>query len=130
MINKNVNIDNLKDIFNEYKDNYNPIINEFTKIYTYEIDNEVVSFLIFSIMYEKCEIIDIYVKESYRRKGIAVSLINEILKDYNVENITLEVSSINNSAINLYEKLGFKKVAIRKNYYENSDGILMLKEIR
>ena len=130
MINKSININDLNEIFNQYKDNYKPIINEFTKVYTYEIDNEVVAFLIFSIMYEKCEIIDIYVKDNYRRKGIAISLISEIIKDYDIENITLEVSSINDSAINLYEKLGFKKVAIRKNYYDNCDGILMLKEIR
>ena len=130
MINKNIDINDLNEIFNQYKDNYKPIVNEFTKIYTYEIDNDVVGFIIFSIMYEKCEIIDIYVKDNYRRKGIAISLINEIIKDYDIENITLEVSSINDSAINLYEKVGFKKVAIRKNYYDNCDGILMLKEIR
>ena len=32
--------------------------------------------------------------------------------------------------IDLYEKLGFKKIAVRKNYYKDSDGILMLKEVR
>ena len=130
MINKNVDINNLDYIFSEYKKDYNPIVNEFTKIYTYEINNEVCAFIIFSIMYEKCEIIDIFVLNQYRRKGLASLLINEILKDNNIENITLEVSSLNTSAINLYKKLGFKEVAIRKNYYENCDGILMLKEVR
>ena len=37
---------------------------------------------------------------------------------------------LNKSAINLYEKLGFKKITVRKNYYKDSDGILMLKEVR
>ena len=130
MIIKNIDINLLSDIFKEYKDKYNPIINEFTKIYAYKIDNKIVSFLIFNIMYDKCEIIDIFVSNSYRRKYIAQSLINEISKDYTIDNITLEVSEKNLGAIKLYEKVGFKKVAIRKNYYKDSDGLLMLKEIR
>ena len=39
----------------------------------------------------------------------------------------LEVSEENKSAINLYKKCGFNKAAIRKNYYKNSNGILMMK---
>ena len=130
MIEKNIDRKKLNNIFNEYKENYSPIINEYTKIYSYIVDNVVVGFLIFTIMYEKCEIIDIFVKKDYRNKKIAQSLINEIVSDYNLENMTLEVSDKNIPAINLYEKLGFKKVAIRKDYYKDSDGILMLKEIR
>jgi ribosomal-protein-alanine N-acetyltransferase len=130
MINKNVNIDSLDDIFNEYKEDYFPVISDFTKIYTYYIDNKIVAFLIFNILYEKCEIVDIFVKPDYRRKNIASLLINEILNDYKLENITLEVSSNNLSALKLYEKLNFKSVAKRKNYYKDSDAILMLKEVR
>lgn len=130
MIEKNIDIDKLKDIFKRYKENYNPIINEYTKIYTYTVDKKIVAFLIFTVMYEKCEIVDIFVDKEYRNKKIAQNLINEITKDYNIENITLEVSQINIPAINLYEKLDFKKCAIRKNYYKDSNGILMLKEIR
>ena len=130
MIEKEINLNKLKNIFNEYKENYNPIINEYTKIYTYTMDKKVVAFLIFTIMYDKCEIIDIFVKSDYRNKKIAQMLINELSSDYNLDNITLEVSESNIPAINLYEKLGFKKVATRKNYYKDSNGILMLKEIR
>ena len=130
MINKNVDINNLSDIFFKYKNNYKPIINDFTKIYTYEINNQIVAFIIFSIMYEKCEIIDIFVLENYRRNGLASKLINEIMEDNKLENITLEVSKLNTNAINLYKKIGFIEVAVRKNYYDNSDGILMLKEVR
>ena len=130
MIIKNNDINLLKNIFNEYKDNYYPNISDFTKIYTYTVENEIVGFLVFDIIYEKCEIIDIYVSKDYRGKNIAYELISEIEKDFNIENITLEVSSNNISAINLYKKLNFKEVAIRKNYYNDSDAILMLKEIR
>lgn len=130
MIEKNTSVIDLKDIFNEYKENYNPILNEYTKIYTYTVDNDINAFLIFTIMYDKCEIVDIFVRKEFRNKKIAQNLINEVIKDYKLDNITLEVSDKNIPAIKLYEKLGFKKVAIRKNYYKDADGILMLKEIR
>ena len=38
---------------------------------------------------------------------------------------TLEVKINNYIAINLYQKYGYKKVAIRKGYYNGVDGILM-----
>lgn len=44
-----------------------------------------------------------FVLKEYRNKGIASKLINEITNDYAVDNITLEVSMLNKSAINLYE---------------------------
>ena len=130
MIIKKNDINLLKNIFNEYKDNYYTNISDFTKIYTYTVENKIVGFLVFDIIYEKCEIIDIYVSKDYRGQNIAYKLISEVEKDFNIENITLEVSSNNISAINLYKKLNFKEVAIRKNYYNDSDAILMLKEIR
>lgn len=130
MINKETSIDDLKDILNEYKNNIDIVSSEFLKIYSYVVDNNIVSFIIFNIMYEKCEIVHIFTKEEYRRRQIAQKLILEILNDFSLENITLEVSEKNLFAIKLYEKLGFKKVAIRKNYYNDSNGILMLKEVR
>ena len=130
MIQKETNIELCREIFDDYKENYNPIINEFTKIYTYSVEEKIVGFVIFNVIYEKCEIIDIFVKEEYRNNSIAQNLIKEILKDFDVENITLEVSKNNKPAINLYEKLGFKAVATRKNYYSDADGLLMLKEVR
>lgn len=130
MINKETSIDDIKDILNEYKNNIDIVSSEFLKIYSYVVDNNIVSFIIFNILYEKCEIVHIFTKEEYRRRQIAQKLILEILNDFSLENITLEVSEKNLFAIKLYEKLGFKKVAIRKNYYNDSNGILMLKEVR
>ena len=48
-----------------------------------------------------------------------------MLKKQKCVNITLEVNKENTYAIKLYKKVGFKEVAIRKNYYDGVDGILM-----
>ena len=130
MIEKDIDIKFLSNIFNDYKEDYKFIPNEFTKVYVYITNEKIVGFVIFDVIYEKCEIIDIFTEEEYRKQGIALSLIKEIEKDFAVENITLEVREDNIAAIKLYEKLGFKKVSIRKNYYKDVNGILMLKEIR
>lgn len=130
MIEKDIDIKFLSNIFNDYKEDYKFIPNEFTKVYAYITNEKIVGFVIFDVIYEKCEIIDIFTEEEYRKQGIALSLIKEIEKDFPVENITLEVREDNIAAIKLYEKLGFKKASIRKNYYKDVNGILMLKEIR
>lgn len=130
MINKSVSIESIKNLVLLYKENYSPNVSEFTHIYTYHEAGGNVSFIVFDIIYDRCEIIDIFTVDKYRNKGIASILINEIIKDFDIENITLEVKQDNINAINLYEKLGFKKASIRKGYYSGVDGILMIKEVR
>lgn len=121
---------NINNLYDKYKKNYHPIISEFTKKYSYTVDNENAGFIIFDIIYDRCEIIDIYTVEKFRNVGIATKLINEIIKDYEIKNITLEVSVNNEVAIKLYKKLEFKNVALRKEYYNGVDAFLMLKEVR
>ena len=127
MIEEIKDISLLKDLFNEYKEDYNPIINDYTKVYAYKIDNKYVSFIVAQILYENAEIIDIYVTPDYRRKGIAKELMNKIIDDEQVKNITLEVNINNKNAILMYNSLGFKETTLRKGYYNGEDAFLMLK---
>ena len=127
MIEEIKDISLLNDLFNEYKNNYDPIINDYTKVYAYKIDNKYVSFIVGQILYENAEIIDIYVTPEYRRKGIAKKLMNTIIDNKDVKNITLEVNINNKNAILLYNSLGFKEATIRKGYYNGEDALLMLK---
>ena len=72
----------------------------------------------------------VIVKEEFRRRGVAQSLVEGLvagLKAKNVRCLTLEVRASNEPAIGLYEKLGFKEVGRRKGYYSNpkEDALLM-----
>ena len=127
MIEEIKDISLLKDLFDEYKDNYDPIINDYTKVYAYKIDNKYVSFVVGQILYENAEIIDIYVTPDYRRKGIAKELMHKVIDDVQVKNITLEVNINNKNAILMYNSLGFKETTLRKGYYNGEDALLMLK---
>ena len=98
--------------------------NPYCKYIAY-IDKELVGYIYYSLIFDRLAIDYIFVKEDKRRKGIATELFNYLLK-YNLP-ITLEVNTKNIKAINLYKKIGFKEVSIRKNYYGEDDGILMEK---
>lgn len=68
------------------------------------------------------EITNVAVKPEYRRRGVADLILTEILKLGEANKISqfyLEVRVSNEAAIRLYEKHGFKKQGIRKNFYQN-----------
>lgn len=72
------------------------------------------------------------VHPSSRRQGIAQSLINRLIEalfNSGVTEVFLEVRVTNESAKNLYLKLGFKPVGIRKNYYENTEDAIVMKKV-
>ena len=74
----------------------------------------------------------IAVDPKYRRQGVAEELLGAFLRfgRANLAFITLEVRESNAPAIALYEKLGFRQVGRRKNYYAevHEDAILMTVE--
>lgn len=104
----------------------------YSKIIGYEIDNKIVGFLVYDLIYERCEIEYIAVLNEYRNKQIASKLLEYLINDCinnKVINISLEVNVNNTSAINLYKKFDFKIEAIREKYFNNDDAYLMVKEV-
>jgi ribosomal-protein-alanine N-acetyltransferase len=72
------------------------------------------------------------VDTSFQNRGIGQSLVAyalEYARMNEVSVMTLEVRVSNEKAIHLYEKNGFKKAALRKQYYSHpdEDAILMMK---
>ena len=128
-------LDNI-DLINNLLKNFNTSIKEigpFSHYVGYYLDDKIVGFLNYDLMYEKAEIDYIFVDNDYRRKHIASSLVDYLVnkcKDNDVENISLEVRKSNINATSLYEKHGFTEVATRKGYYKGEDGILMVKEMK
>lgn len=107
-------------------------VNPFGRYVEYIVDNKTVGKMKYSIIYDRMELDDIFVEESYRGKGIGIKLMSYLVSeaiDKNVVNITLEVRVSNEIARNLYKKFGFREVALRKFYYGNEDGILMEKQV-
>ena len=71
---------------------------------------------------DESDVMNVAVHPDYRRRGIAESLIEVLireLKNRGSHALMLEVRDSNEPAIALYEKLGFQQVGLRKNYYHN-----------
>lgn len=72
---------------------------------------------------DEADITSVAVAPEYRRHGIAAKLMHEFLET--LPNVTkcifLEVRESNSAAIALYEKFGFEKLSIRKNFYSFPD---------
>ena len=100
--------------------------NPFGKYLIYQ-DKEILGYIYYSDIYERVEINNFLVKEIHRNCGIG-NILLKFLTETVDKTISLEVRLDNYNAIHLYEKYGFKKQAIRKNYYNGIDGILMVKE--
>ena len=98
--------------------------NPYAKVLLLKEDNKVIGYIYYSDIYERVEINQFEIDESYRNKGkgnlLLQAMINKVNKD-----ITLEVREDNAYAIKVYEKNGFIKTATRKGYYNGVDGILM-----
>ena len=74
----------------------------------------------------------IAVAPACRRQGVAEAILSAFIRfgRANLAFLTLEVRESNRAAIGLYEKLGFRPVGRRKNYYTDvhEDAILMTLE--
>lgn len=82
------------------------------------------------IAVDEGDITNVSVKKEVQGQGIGTALIEELIrcmKEREVQTIFLEVRQSNAPAIALYEKMGFEKMGIRKNYYTDptEDGITM-----
>ena len=97
-------------------------------------DGKIIGYIGISYVLDSADIISIVVHKDYTQKGIATLLLQEIFafaKENNIQKIMLEVRKSNIPAQKLYEKHGFKQIAIRNNYYDNTeDALIYEKELQ
>ena len=96
------------------------------------IEDEIVGFAGIKIILDQADIMNIVVKKSFRNQGIGKLLLEHLISIAETKKITsimLEVNENNLFAIKLYTSLGFETISIRKNYYNDKDGLIMKKSI-
>jgi len=96
--------------------------------------NDIAGFVIAQIEVEENteygHIVTINVAPSFRRKGVATKLLQEIvsfLKQRSITQIRLEVREDNNPALKLYNKLDYKIQGRLDRYYGKKNGIYLKK---
>ncbi|MDR2685707.1 MAG: GNAT family N-acetyltransferase [Rickettsiales bacterium] len=88
--------------------------------------------IIYRAAADEAEILTIAVRPEHRRTGLASALLKMMeteLAKQNIKKIFLEVSEMNKPAIALYKYANFVQVAIRPEYYQGVDALLMQKEL-
>ena len=113
------NITNLENDFNNPNSSY----------FIAKLDNEVVGFAGMLKICDEANIMNIVTKVDKRHLGIGAKLLDSLIessKKHGLKSITLEVKSNNYPAINLYEKFNFKRIGLRKKYYNNTDDAIIM----
>lgn len=108
--------------------------NPLNKFLIIEIDGKIIGFIDYMITFNSATISQIAIDKEFRNKGYATALLNKMEDSFiksgddAVEYVTLEVRNSNENAQKLYEKNGYKKITIKKNYYaDGEDAIYMVK---
>ena len=95
-------------------------------------ENMILGFGGISQVLDEVTLNNIVVKRNFRGLGIASILLDNLIKiaiNNNSSFITLEVNINNKIAIHLYNKYGFKKVGLRKKYYNHKDDAILMTKI-
>ncbi len=94
-----------------------------------ETDTIVIGYIIYWLQAEGVSLMNITVDPNWRGFGFGNKLMQAMIKEAVAEDISriiLEVRASNESAIQLYEKIGFKVTHQRKNFYSNGETALVM----
>jgi ribosomal-protein-alanine N-acetyltransferase len=96
---------------------------------------ELVGYMNYWIYAGEAHLNNIAVRRDCRRKGIALKLMAEMIRESREEGVlrgTLEVRRSNHAAIGLYEKCGYVVTGMRPNYYDDTkeDGLILWCDFR
>ncbi|KAE9538298.1 ribosomal protein S18-alanine N-acetyltransferase [Ursidibacter maritimus] len=89
------------------------------------VENQIVAFAICQKVLDEATLFNIAVAPEFQGKGYGKKLLESLiqqLQQQNVLTLWLEVRESNQTARQLYDKLGFNEVTLRKNYYPTPTG--------
>jgi ribosomal-protein-alanine N-acetyltransferase len=92
-----------------------------------------IGFICFRNVGDESELLNIGVHPQYRQMGIGKKLMQfyiSLCNEMRIKTFYLEVDSLNQPAIHLYQLFSFQWLGIRKKFYQGRfDALLMVKEI-
>ena len=91
-------------------------------------NNEILGYIILYDTLDSFDLFEIAVKNDHRNQGLGTKLLKALFVKTD-KDIFLEVNEINVKALGLYEKNGFVRISLWKNYYkDNKNAIIMVKK--
>lgn len=101
------------------------INNDLAIVLVCELDNKVVGYIYAINLIDNFDLLSLFVSEDYRNINVGKMLVTKLQEMVKDKPILLEASNKNINAIKLYTKMGFETINVRKNYYEDSDALIM-----
>ncbi|MDD2332620.1 MAG: ribosomal protein S18-alanine N-acetyltransferase [Candidatus Cloacimonetes bacterium] len=92
--------------------------------YVLFLEGKVIGYVCLSVVLDECSIMNIAICHAQQGKGRGELLLRRVItlmQERSVRYIYLDVRVSNVPARSLYEKMGFRKIGLRKNYYNNPD---------
>jgi ribosomal-protein-alanine N-acetyltransferase len=89
-------------------------------VLTLQIATDLVGVAIVLWLPEQAELLDLAIHPNYQGQRLGAKLLQEVIRQVaskSAKTLFLEVRASNTRAISLYQKIGFKTINIRKNYY-------------
>ena len=94
--------------------------------------NKVIGYIGMWVVFDEGHITNLAAHPLYRRQGVGKALLNELInvaRKNGIQYLTLEVRRSNLSAQDLYQKIGFVHMGVRRKYYldNREDALIMWK---
>ena len=98
-----------------------------TTTWIIEESTVILGYCMMRIVCNEANIINMAIKSSRQREGLGSFLLGYVLNQLPINSSAfLEVKEGNLSAINLYKRLGFNVISLRKNYYKDGRTALIM----
>ena len=92
---------------------------------TYRLNGELIGYFVLMVAVGEAHLLNLSVAMPHQRRGYGSALLDEatrLARSLGAANVFLEVRPSNRAAQELYFRYGFRKVAVRRNYYPAHSG--------
>ncbi len=89
-----------------------------------ETDTQIAGYIVFWLMFDECQILNVAVDFPYRGLGLAKNMVRQAIREGYAKNaikILLDVRKSNSAAVQLYQSLGFVITHVRQSFYSNGE---------
>ena len=89
-----------------------------------ETDEQIAGYIVFWLMFEECQILNVAVDIPHRSRGFAKIMVRKavaLAAEKEVKKVLLDVRKSNLPAIQLYQSLGFTITQVSKAFYSNGE---------
>lgn len=92
---------------------------------TWRLDGELVGYFVLLAAAGEAHLLNLSIGPRWQRSGRGSALLGEastVARERGASNIFLEVRPSNTAGLALYRRFGFRKIAVRRDYYPAHDG--------